>query len=375
MDSTSRTSWAPKTRRLVVKIGSRVLVNETQGLDEPRLAALVAQMAGERKAGREVICVSSGAVAAGLRELGLAKRPGDLPLVQAAAAIGQARLMQVYRHHFAQHGLIVAQVLLTHADLRARERHLNARNTFNMLLEHGVIPIVNENDTVSVEELRFGDNDQLSALVAMLVQADLLVLLTTTEGLLTKPPEQAGELVPHVPKVTKEVTALAGAPASTLSLGGMRSKVLAAEMVTRAGERAIIANGMSDNVLARIMAGDAIGTLFEPRPEKLAGRKRWIAFFDHPKGAIHVDEGACRAMAMKGRSLLPVGVKAVEGTFARGEPVKVLGPDGSEIARGLVNYSADEVRRLAGKKSAEIAEILGRRDYEEIVHRDNMVLT
>jgi glutamate 5-kinase len=374
MDAGDRTIWAPRVRRLVVKIGSRVLVNEHQGLDESRLASLVAQMAGERKAGREVICVSSGAVAAGLREMGFKARPTDLPSVQAAAAIGQARLMQLYRNLFGQHNLIVAQVLLTHADLRSRERHLNARNTFSTLLEHGVVPIVNENDTVSVEEIRFGDNDQLSALVAMLVHADLLVMLTTTEGLLTRPPELAGELVPHVPRVTKEVTAMAGAPASTLSLGGMRSKVLAAEMVTRAGERVVIANGSIDGVVGKILAGENVGTLFEPRTEKLGGRKRWIAFFDHPKGLIRVDDGAGAAVASKGRSLLPVGVTAVEGSFARGEPVRILGPDGSEIARGLVNYSADEVRRLAGRKTSEIAEILGRRDYEEIVHRDNMVL-
>jgi glutamate 5-kinase len=372
--TTDRTTWAPKTRRVVVKIGSRILVNDHQGLDETRLASLVAQMAGERQAGRQVICVSSGAVAAGLRELGYTARPTDLPSIQASAAIGQARLMQLYRTLFAQHGLNVAQVLLTHADLRSRERHLNARNTFATLLEHGVIPIVNENDTVSVEEIRFGDNDQLSALVAMLVHADLLVMLTTTEGLLTRPPELAGELVPHVAKVTKEISAMAGAPASTLSLGGMRSKVFAAEMVMRAGERAVIANGNVDNVLSRIMAGENVGTLFEPGPEKLAGRKRWIAFFDHPKGKLHIDAGAVTAMSARGRSLLPVGVKAVDGSFSRGEPVKIVGPDGAEIARGLVNFSADEVRRIAGRKSAEIASILGRSEYQEVVHRDNMVL-
>lgn len=374
MQTTDRQSWAPKTRRLVVKIGSRVLVNEQQGLDEARLRSLVAQMAEQRKAGRQVICVSSGAVAAGLRELGFTSRPTDLPSIQAAAAIGQARLMQVYRQLFAEHGLSAAQVLLTHADLRSRERHLNARNTFSTLLEHGIVPIVNENDTVSVEEIRFGDNDQLSALVAMLVHADLLVMLTTTEGLLTKPPELAGELVSHVPRVTKEISDMAGAPSSTLSLGGMRSKVFAAEMVTRAGERAVIANGSVDGVLHKIIAGENVGTLFEPRPDKLGGRKRWIAFFDHPKGQIHIDKGACDAMASKGRSLLPVGVTAVEGSFSRGEPVRILGPDGAEVGRGLVNYSADEVRRLAGQKSECIAEILGRQDYEEVVHRDNLVL-
>lgn len=370
----NRQHWAPHVRRLVVKIGSRVLVNERQGLDEAQLASLVAQLAAERKAGREVICVSSGAVAAGLRDMGLSARPSDLPSIQAAAAIGQARLMQVYRNLFAEHGLTVAQVLLTHADLRSRERHLNARNTFNTLLEHGIIPIVNENDTVSVEEIRFGDNDQLSALVAMLVHADLLVMLTTTEGLLTRPPEDYGELIPHVARVTKEVTAMAGAPTSSLSLGGMRSKVHAAEMVTRAGERAVIANGAAPGILGRIMQGEDVGTLFEPRPDKLGGRKRWIAFFDHPKGKILIDRGACEAMSSQGRSLLPVGVVSVEGSFARGEPVQIVGPTGEEIARGLVNYSADEIRRIAGKKSNEIASVLGRDDYPEVVHRDNLVL-
>lgn len=375
MSATTGRTWIADTRRIVVKIGSRVLVDENHLLDDHRLKGLVDQMAALRKAGREVICVSSGAVAAGLGELGLKARPRDLPSIQASAAVGQARLIGLYRQLFAEHDLPVAQVLLTHADLAARERHLNARNTLSRLLERGVIPIINENDTVAVDEIRVGDNDRLSALVACLVRADVLVLLTNADGLLDrKDNEEPDKLIASVEQVTDETLAMAAGPGSELSTGGMRSKLQAAQMVTRAGEWAIIANGCSDDVLTRIFDGEPLGTVFEPGRERLGGRKRWIAFFDHPSGELHIDAGAANAVCHDDRSLLPVGLREVTGDFDRGAVVRIIDPTGTEIARGLVNYPSGELRQLAGCRTDAIFDVLGACEYEEIVHRDNLVV-
>jgi len=365
-----------RARRVVVKIGSRVLVDENHRLDEDRVRSLTTQMARLRQAGRGVICVTSGAIAAGLRGLGCERRPGDLPSLQAAAAVGQARLIGLYRQAFADHGLTAAQILLTHADLRSRERHLNARNTFNRLLAGGIVPIVNENDTVSVDEIRVGDNDLLSALVASLVRADVLVLLTTADGLLTEPPRpgRAGRLVPFVERITDETFAMAGGADSPVATGGMRSKVQAADTVTKAGELAVIANGREPGVLERLFAGEPLGTRFAPRPQRLGGRKRWIAFFDHPRGDVEVDAGAAEAVRHGGRSLLAVGITAVRGTFGRGDPVRIVGPGGAEIARALVNYPSSDLSRILGCRSDRIVEILGSCEYDEVVHRDNLVL-
>jgi glutamate 5-kinase len=361
-------------RRVVVKIGSRALVTGDHDVSEPCIAALVEQMCGLRRAGVEVVCVSSGAIAAGLTELGLSARPGDLPGLQAAAAVGQARLMEIYRRFFAQHGVAAAQVLLTHADLRSRERHLNARNTLGRLLRDGVVPIINENDTVAVDEIRVGDNDTLAALVSVLLRADALMLLTTTDGLLTRPPADGGTPVRAVTRITEETFAMAGGPGCGLGTGGMRSKVEAADVVTRCGECAVIADARAPDVLARILAGEDVGTFFAPRPGRLAGRKRFIAFFDHPRGAVHLDAGAALAVRERGRSLLAAGIRAVDGSFSRGDPVRLLDHEGTEIARGLINYPADELRRIQGCASDEIAGVLGRREYDEVVHRDNLVL-
>ena len=373
------TAWVDDTRRVVVKIGSRVLVDEAHLLDERRVHALTRQMAALRAGGREIVCVSSGAIAAGLGDLGFSDRPRDLPSLQAAAALGQSRLIGLYRRFFAEHGIAAAQVLLTRADLQARARHLNARNTFSRLLRAGVVPIVNENDTVAVDEIRVGDNDLLSALVACLVRADVLVMLTTVDGLMTRPPvasagDSGGELVEVVDRITPETHAMAGGSESAVATGGMRSKLQAAQMVTMAGERAVIANGRTPDVLTRIFKGDRIGTVFEPRPQRLDGRKRWIAFFDHARGDIEIDAGAAKALRTAGRSLLAVGITAVRGTFERGDAVRIVDPDGSEIGRALVNYASDEVVRILGCKSGEIVKILGCCEYEEVVHRDNLVL-
>jgi glutamate 5-kinase len=294
--------------------------------------------------------------------------------LQAAAAIGQARLIGLYRRCFAAHGLPIGQVLLTHGDLRSRHRHLNARNTFSRLLSSGCVPIVNENDTVAVDEIRFGDNDLLSALVAMLVRADLLVMLTTVDGLHDRPPEQGGAVIDTVSRITERIHAMAGGAASAVAVGGMRTKVQAAEMVTQAGEFCVIANGRRPRVISHILAGERIGTVFEPGERRMAGRKRWIAFFDHPRGELHVDEGAAAALCHGGRSLLAVGITSVVGRFGRGTPVRIIGPDGQEIARGLVNYDAEELGRIAGLQTGQVVQALGGPAYGEVVHRDNLVL-
>ena len=387
VDPDARAEWVDHMRRVVVKIGSRVLVDEQHVLEETQVDAITRQMAQLHRDGREIVCVTSGAIAAGLGGLGCSERPEDLPSLQAAAAVGQARLIGLYRSAFAEHGLSTAQVLLTHADLRARERHLNTRNTFNRLLAGGVIPIVNENDTVAVDEIRVGDNDLLSALVACLVRADVLVLLTDAEGLMSRPPEPSGDgrrsagnnaggvLVRVVERITEETYAMAGDRGSGVATGGMRSKLQAAEMVTRAGERAVIADGRLPDVLTRLFGGEPLGTMFQPHPQRLQGRKRWIAFFDHPRGDLEVDAGAAEAVRNAGRSLLAVGVSAVRGAFGRGDPVRIVGPDGAEIARALVNYPSDDLRRIIGCHSSRIVEILGCCEYPEVVHRDNLVLT
>lgn len=372
-DSDDR-AWIRSTGRVVVKIGSRVLVDEQNALDVRQVENLVGQMAAVQSSGRQVICVTSGAVAAGLHELGLADRPDDLPSLQAAAAIGQARLIELYRQQFAARGFHAAQVLLTHPDLRSRERHLNARNTLHRLLDVGVIPVVNENDTVSVDEIRFGDNDRLSALVANLVHADVLVLLTITDGLLTASPEDGGALVPLVEQVTDATHAVAGSAGSNISRGGMRTKVQAAEMVTRSGEWAVIANGRTERVLQRLFAGEALGTVFRPHMQKMRGRKRWIAFFEHPSGNVSIDHGAAQALRQRGSSLLAAGVISVVGEFERGDCVRILDAGGAEIARGLVNYAAADLARIAGRRSDQIADVLGSADYGEVIHRDNLTL-
>ncbi|MCA9290749.1 MAG: glutamate 5-kinase [Phycisphaerales bacterium] len=360
------------TRRVVVKIGSRTLVDDEHTLDIPRVHDLVDQMAALRHRGLEVICVSSGAVAAGLRELGTTTRPTDLPGVQAAAAIGQAALIGIYRERFRAAGIAIGQVLLTHADLRAHERHLNARNTFFRLLAAGTVPIVNENDTVAVDELRFGDNDRLSALVCALTGADGLIMLTTADGLMTSP--DSNTLVPEVERVDDTIRAMAGGSDSDLGTGGMRSKVDAAAIVAQAGEWSIVANGHAPDVLRRLLDGEPLGTLFWPRAARLPGRKRWIAFFDHPRGDLVVDDGARDAIRTRGGSLLPIGVRQVRGDFERGEPVRIIDLAGTELGRGLVNHPADDIRRLLGCRSDEIVTILGRAEAVEVVHRDNLVL-
>ena len=369
-----RTALA-QARRIVVKIGSRVLVQRNGRPDLARLKALVKDLAKLRRESREVVVVSSGAIGTGVFTLGLKQRPTSLPDLQMAAAVGQSRLMALYDRLFAAEKCRVGQVLLTHADLKERQRHLNARNTMMNLLRHGIVPVVNENDVVAVDEIKFGDNDLLASLVAMLIQANLLILLTTVDGL--RAPAAAGRTrrVPFLQGVDHESLALAVGKGSELSTGGMASKLQAADAVAGIGTPVVIANGRTPGVLGRILAGADIGTLIATgRAADLTGRKRWIGYFHKAQGALVVDEGARKAVAEKGRSLLPIGIKAVEGEFAAGAVVNIRTAEGGAFARGVVDYSSADLRRIQGLHSHEVAALLGSPDYEEVIHRDNMVV-
>ncbi|HAA90767.1 MAG: Glutamate 5-kinase [Thermoanaerobacterales bacterium 50_218] len=366
----------PKARRLVVKVGTKLLCGNTGQLDMKRMRALTHDLAEVWKHGREVVLVSSGAIGAGVGRLGLSRVPQTIPEKQAAAAVGQGILMHLYEKLFAQEGIVVAQVLLTREDITNRMRYLNARNTLETLFHYKVIPIVNENDTVAVEEIRFGDNDTLAALVACVVDADLLVLLTDMEGFFTRDPHKSGEgkLIHQIEEITPEIEALAGGKGSPLATGGMETKIQAAKITMEAGIPLIIASGLHEGTLLRILEGEEVGTLFVPRHDRMQARKRWIAFGSSVQGRIWIDEGAVVALLRNGKSLLPSGVTDVEGCFEKGAVVSVVDPSGREVARGITNYSADEIRLIKGKKTKEIREILGYKDYDEVIHRDNLTV-
>ena len=347
--------------RLVVKLGTGVLTNSRKQIDPAQLEQLVAQLSAQRKAGKEIVIVTSGAVGAGMGALGYERRPSELAELQACAAIGQTRLMAIYAELFAKHDLHVAQVLLTHEDLEHHERHLNARNTLVTLLGRGIVPIINENDAVSFTEIKFGDNDKLSALVASLLPADLLVILTTVDGVIENFSKSNPKTISVIEQIDATIEKLAGGTTSETAVGGMASKVQAAKIVVRSGIPLVIASGKKKNVLAKVLAGEDEGTLFVAQPNKLQGRKRWIAFFHHPKGALFVDDGAKKALRERGKSLLPPGVARCEGEFAAGDVVRICDLDGTEFARGIAKFSADEIR---AKKLARV----------ELVHRDDLVI-
>ena len=347
--------------RLVVKLGTGVLTDAQKQPDPAQLKQLVAQLAALRKAGKEVVLVTSGAVGAGMGALGYDTRPTELAEKQACAAVGQSRLMAVYEKLFAKHGLVVAQVLLTHDDLEHHERHLNARNTLVTLLQRGVVPIINENDAVSFTEIKFGDNDKLSALVAALLPADLLVILTTVDGVIENFGRKNARTLSVIEKINASIEAMAGGTTSATAVGGMKSKIDAAKIAVRSGIPLVIASGTKKDLLAKIIAGADEGTLFVAQPNKLQGRKRWIAFFHHPQGALIVDDGAKKALREAGKSLLPPGVTRCEGSFAAGDVVRVCDLNGTEFARGIARYGAEEIR---AKKLARV----------ELVHRDDLVI-
>ncbi|SEQ14945.1 glutamate 5-kinase [Ectothiorhodospira magna] len=365
-----------KARRWVVKIGSALITDEGRGLDLPALEDWAEQVARLTQAGHEVVLVSSGAVAEGMSRLGWIERPHALHELQAAAAVGQMGLVQAYESRFQRHGLHAAQVLLTHEDLADRRRYLNARSTLRTLLRLGAIPVVNENDTVATEEIRFGDNDTLAALVCNLVEASLLVILTDQQGLFDRDPRSRpdAQLVSEGLASDPELLKLVAPTFGRLGRGGMATKLTAASRAARSGTHTLITSGRNPAVLERIAAGEALGTLLRPDREPMAARKQWIAGQLVSKGELILDAGAARVIREAGRSLLPVGVTHVKGRFSRGEVVTCLDPDGRAVARGLVNYAADEARRIMRRKAEEIESILGYVDEPELIHRDNLVL-
>jgi len=363
---------------MVVKVGTRVLTDPKGRLDEGRVCELAEQIHRVMETGRQVVLVSSGAVAAGMGRLGLRERPRDLAHLQAVAAVGQSVLVEAYERALGRHGRHVAQILLTAEDLDHRTRYLNARNTVLTLLKLGAVPVINENDTVAVDELKitFGDNDQLAAMVTNLIRAPLLVLLSDVEGLYDGDPARPqSRVIPTVRRLDRSVFELVCDRSGGLGKGGMTSKLRAAEMVTAGGENAIIAGGRVPDVLCRIVAGKPLGTLILAQGRTLVARKRWIGFTVQPRGGLVLDAGAAEAVLRCGRSLLPIGVVEVRGEFAKGDVIVLEDPQGNELARGLTNYSAADVRRIKGLHSDRIAETLGHCPYQEVVHRDNMVLT
>jgi glutamate 5-kinase len=362
-------------RRLVVKVGSALVTNDGAGLAIEAMAAWAAQIAQLHAEGRQVVMVSSGAIAAGMQRLGWKTRPKAMHELQAAAAIGQMGLAQAYESVFSRHGLHTAQILLTHEDLADRKRYLNAKSTLAALVELGVVPIINENDTVVTDEIKFGDNDTLGALVANLIEADCLVILTDQAGLYTADPrrEPNATLVEQGRAADPAYAAMAGGAGSGISKGGMITKVRAAQRAARSGTHTVIAGGRQPDALLAIARGEPLGTLLIADIPPLAARKQWLADHLQLAGSLTLDEGAVAALAA-GRSLLPVGVRRVEGEFERGAVVACRAPGGSEIARGLSNYSSSEARRIAGRPSSEIESLLGYMDEPELIHRDNMVL-
>lgn len=360
-------------RRVVVKVGTAVLTGAGEEVDRAYLETLVEQLCALRQKGVEVALVTSGAIRSGMKPLGLA-RLRSLRESQAAAAVGQGILMHHYQELFHRQGYVAGQILLTRDDFAHRERYLNARNTMLTLLERGAVPIINENDTVAVEEIEFGDNDQLAAQVSILLDADLLLLLTDVEGFYRWRGGRR-ELVRRVERITPDLEAEAGGPSSGLGQGGMVSKLLAARMATSCGIAAIVAHGRTPQVILRAVQGEEVGTFFQPHPSRwLRGRRRWIAFSGRPRGSLVVDAGAKEKLLHEGKSLLPAGVKAVEGNFHRGDIVRIVDEMGEEFARGLVNYPAAEVRRIQGHHSREIPRLLGYAGDPEVVHRDHLIL-
>lgn len=363
-------------KRIVIKIGSRVLTDAEGALDMAVIGRICADIAVLRLQGLQIVVVSSGAIAAGRSELGLTGRPKTIPHKQAAAAVGQTRLMRAYEEALSPHNLKAAQVLLTSEDLGSRQRFLNARATLDALLGFGIIPIINENDTVVVDEIKFGDNDNLSALVTNVAEAHLLLILTDIEGFYNADPLTVpdAKLLPTVRSITREIERAAGGSGSNIGTGGMATKVAAAKKAGRNGVATIIVSGKSDRIIQAALRGDEVGTLFLPPQDGINRRKHWIAFTLKPAGRIVVDDGAREVLLRKGKSLLPSGVTKAEGRFERGASVRICGIDGKEFARGLSDYSSTEITKLVGRKSAEIEATLGYYYGDVIVHRDNLVI-
>ena len=366
-----------QAKRIVVKVGTSTLTYPNGRPNLSRMEGIVRQLADAANEGREVVLVTSGAIGAGMNRLGMSQRPRSIQEKQAVAAVGQGLLMQMYEKLFAEYGYVVGQLLLTRDDLTHRKRHLNCRNTIQSLWRMGAIPVVNENDTVSVDEIKFGDNDTLAALVAGLVAADLLIILSDVDGVYDRNPQIDADarLLPVIESITPELQRAAGGPGTLYGSGGMSTKVQAAKMSTAGGTAVVIANGSRPGVIRSVLDGETVGTLFVPRAEKMAGRKRWIAFYLPAEGQVKVDAGAGAALVRGGKSLLPAGVIGVSGDFEEGDVVQVLDESGTELARGLVNYGAAELIKISGRSTQEIHAILGYKYFDEVIHRDNLVIS
>ena len=362
-------------KRLVIKIGSNILASADKGLNTKRLKAIISDISSIIDGGHEIVIVSSGAIAAGLKKLGLKGKPQDIRLQQAAAAIGQSSLMWAYEHTFGRFDKKVAQVLLTRDDIANRLRYINAKNTLFTLMAYGVIPLINENDPIAVDEIKFGDNDMLAALAASLVEADMLVILSDVNGLYSKDPKlKTAKLIKYVPEITPAIEKLAGGRGSAVGTGGMYSKLLAAKQATDHGIPVVIMNGRKSGMLARLVDGQSVGTYFEPGKVRLSSKKGWIAYGVRSRGAIYLDDGAVDALIHKGKSLLPSGITKIEGQFKVGDYIRCLNNDGKKIAKGLTNYSSEDLNKIKGKKTSEIESALGFKYSDEVIHRDNLVV-
>ena len=364
-------------KRVAVKIGSSLVASPNGGLRLDRIGRLAEEFGRLQAQNRQLVLVSSGAIVAGISHLALNSYPQEVPLQQAAAAVGQSRLMRAYEMAFEESGHKTAQILLTHQDLADRRRFLNARHTLTTLLKLGVIPIINENDTVSIEEIRFGDNDTLAGQIAHLVDVDLLVILSDVNGLYEEDPHlnPSAKLIPMVPTITKQIENLAGASRTKSSRGGMVTKIQAAKQAGRFGVPTLLLNGETPTALAQALEGNSNGTFFASKESSLTNRKQWIAYTLRPKGEVMLDEGAVAALVLRGKSLLASGILNVKGTFLTGDPVSCTTLEGIVFAQGLINYSAESLQRIKGKQTAEIQQLLGALEYEEVIHRDNLALT
>jgi glutamate 5-kinase len=372
----TRKKTLEKARRIVVKVGSSILASVEKGLHYDAFSRLTREISELKRQGYEIVLVSSGAIAAGMEKLGYKTRPKSITQKQATAAVGQSRLMHIYENYFSRYQQMVAQVLLTHDDLSHRRRFLNARNTLLALLELGIIPIINENDTVVVDEIKVGDNDNLSALITNLIEADLLIILTDIEGICDKDPRSHpnAKCISLIEDIDADMEGVMGETKSQMSVGGMVSKIQAARKASRFGIPTVVACGAKKEVLRQVLKGKEIGTLIFPKMRTLSSRKHWIAFNLKTKGDVIVDEGAKKAIVQKGKSLLPSGVLEVRGSFDRGDSVSCIGPRGKEFARGLVNYGLQELDKIKGHRTSEIEKVLGYKYSDEIIHRDDLVV-
>jgi glutamate 5-kinase len=365
-----------KAKRIIIKVGSSLVTNDGKGLDHAAIARWAAQIAHLRTLHKEVVLVTSGAVAEGMQRLGFDKRPGGIHELQACAAVGQMGLAQIYESSFAKHDLRTAQVLLTHADLADRERYLNARSTLFTLLRLGVVPIINENDTVVTDEIKFGDNDTLGALVANLIEADALIILTDQQGLFTADPRKdpSATFVHEAQAGDPALEAMAGGAGTGIGRGGMLTKILAARRAAASGAHTVIASGREEDVLTRLAAGEALGTQLNAPMAQLTARKQWMADHLQTAGKVTLDDGAVRMLTTSGKSLLPIGVTEVAGAFGRGDVITCVDPSGQAVARGISNYASSDARRIIGHPSSKILSILGFFEEPELIHRDNLVL-